>query len=734
MGLRLQSLGMRIPPQSFTVDDVKSCVGSRRILDVMNVDTQKDDTMTMKEWCNYYNSVERHQLLNVISLEFSHTKLEAHVDSPKIVKQMDWIDLVWPRHLKRMQKEGTNALHEMKYPKVQKYCLMSVKGCYTDFHIDFGGTSVWYHILKGGKIFWLIPPTETNIQLYEKWTLSGKQSDIFFGDTVEHCCRVKLISGNTFFIPTGWIHAVYTLEDSLVFGGNFLHSFGIEKQLRVAQVEDITKVPYKFRYPFFTEVLWYVLVRYVHCLMGKNHLSVNDDGESLLKSSAKNNDVHRKSVQPSDEEDKDSNQTIINEEEEETDESKENLALQPIQSFHSFTPSLKIHLTPFEISGLKSIVNWLTQLPPSKRFVPDLLLSAENLLNDVKTLIDDHQHDDHNLAITNRPVLFWLNKKILAKINSQAKKLQARNQNLNKNSVASNYPKPTFLGSIKRNNSSSSNQYQVKLGTTLSNDLIANSLKGLIEQTGLKSGLDSTPSESPFNKLPRSMSSEPTKNSHETSETPELENEMDHDDRAKFETKIENTQQNDLIKSEVNNGFKSDLVKTFSSNTVKLKKPIFVIRLALKKFSKINLADNLAEKKDVIQPILRFLSRNDLLKCMRVSKLWNVGIVKRQPRTLDLSWTKISRKQMCWLLPRLPQLKSLKMIGCSSLAVSALHSCDCPLLTHLDVSWTESFCEELMRCLLSKPNESRPGLLEFKTRLKFLTELRLAGTLLPFFC
>lgn len=33
-----------------------------------------------------------------------------------------------------------------------RYCLMSVKGCYTDFHIDFGGTSVWYHILRGGKV------------------------------------------------------------------------------------------------------------------------------------------------------------------------------------------------------------------------------------------------------------------------------------------------------------------------------------------------------------------------------------------------------------------------------------------------------------------------------------------------------------------------------------------------------------------------------------------------------
>lgn len=33
-------------------------------------------------------------------------------------------------------------------PNVQKYCLMGVKDSYTDFHIDFGGTSVWYHVLR----------------------------------------------------------------------------------------------------------------------------------------------------------------------------------------------------------------------------------------------------------------------------------------------------------------------------------------------------------------------------------------------------------------------------------------------------------------------------------------------------------------------------------------------------------------------------------------------------------
>lgn len=44
------------------------------------------------------------------------------------------------------------------------------------------------------------------------------------------------------FIFQGWIHAVYTPEDTLVFGGNFLHNFGIEKQLRIAEVEDVTHV------------------------------------------------------------------------------------------------------------------------------------------------------------------------------------------------------------------------------------------------------------------------------------------------------------------------------------------------------------------------------------------------------------------------------------------------------------------------------------------------------------
>lgn len=84
-----------------------------------------------------------------------------------------------------------------------RYCLMSVRGCYTDFHVDFGGTSVWYHIHQGGKVFWLIPPTAHNLELYENWLLSGKQGDIFLGDRVSDCQRIELKQGYTFVIPSG---------------------------------------------------------------------------------------------------------------------------------------------------------------------------------------------------------------------------------------------------------------------------------------------------------------------------------------------------------------------------------------------------------------------------------------------------------------------------------------------------------------------------------------------------
>lgn len=98
-------LGLTVPDSSFMVKDVRDLVGPKRTVDIMDCSTQKNSEMSMKEWEEYYTSPNRTRKLNVISLEFSNTKLDPMVIAPQIVRQIDWVDNVWPRHLKDQQTE-----------------------------------------------------------------------------------------------------------------------------------------------------------------------------------------------------------------------------------------------------------------------------------------------------------------------------------------------------------------------------------------------------------------------------------------------------------------------------------------------------------------------------------------------------------------------------------------------------------------------------------------------------
>ncbi|XP_026796313.3 lysine-specific demethylase 2A isoform X1 [Pangasianodon hypophthalmus] len=390
---KADGLGIQMPDPDFSVSDVKLFVGSRRMIDVMDVSTQRGMEMSMSQWRRYYETPasEREKLYNVISLEFSHTKLEHLVKRPASVDLIDWVDNMWPRHLKERQRDSTNVITDMQYPKVQKYCLMSVKGCFTDFHVDFGGTSVWYHILRGRKVFWLIPPTPHNLELYENWVLSGKQGDIFLGDKATACQRIELKQGYTFMIPSGWIHAVYTPEDTLVFGGNFLHSFNIPMQLNIYNIEDRTRVPAKFRYPFYYEMCWYVLERYLYCLTNTSHLTPEFQRHSL-GIGLKKDDFTKPNNENTEEK---------TEVKEEGDEEEEEAPSPPAR------PGVKVHLTPLELEGLWQLLHKLEALPAHKKCVPAGIRNAPALLGDIRALLEEHANDDPKLSYTGKPIVTW---------------------------------------------------------------------------------------------------------------------------------------------------------------------------------------------------------------------------------------------------------------------------------------------------------------------------------------
>ncbi|XP_012063004.1 PREDICTED: jmjC domain-containing histone demethylation protein 1 [Atta cephalotes] len=773
-------LGLRVPSSNFSVNDVRTCVGSKRVLDVMDVNTQKNEDMTMKEWQKYYEDPNKERLLNVISLEFSHTKLENYVQSPALVRQVDWVDVVWPRHLKESQVESTNLLEDMMYPKVQKYCLMSVKGCYTDFHVDFGGTSVWYHILHGGKIFWLIPPTEKNLTLYQEWVLSGKQSDVFFGDMVDKCGRISLTAGMTLFIPTGWIHAVYTPQDSLVFGGNFLHSFGIEMQLKVAQVEEHTKVPQKFRYPFFTEMLWYVLERYVHVLLGRSHLDISESQRQHL-----------------------------------------------VPQHHQH-----VHVTDFELHGLKSIVMYLHSLPSTKKNVPELMRDPVALIHDVRCLVEQHRHDNPEAAVTGNPVLppppplTIVDRERLRVVRKGFVKSQRHHSDKSERA----FPRRRRTRCKKCEACTRQDcrecvfcQDMVKFGGSgraKQTCLMRQCLRPMLPVTssckvcrldgwkqppapltgksfpttpstlmecsicfdivhpeciGLNSkeitvnddlpnswecpecfergrNLDCRPRHARGRtrklSISSAASSAPTTDS-ERAMTPSKQSRLDPNDAwndspgepAEGEQRM--TQQRTQL-----------AMQLIASSSRSLVRPHVVVRPTppppIQETDGEN-EQNLVYNKTAVLAIFRFLSIKDLLNCALVCRTWArystdfslwkkldmshyslrsvhlTIIVRRQPECLLLDWTNINKMQLAWLLERLPQLRTLSLQGCTWAGVRALKRCSCPPLEKLNLSYVTSLNDTVLQEILDSPTDSRPGIIDKTSRLKHLKNLSLAG-------
>lgn len=136
-------------------------------------------------------------------------------------------------------------------------------------------------MLRGAKEFVLLKPTPKNLSFYERWLCLPNQARAFFPELVtsrvtgvevlkadtskktpsDECdiMRVMLKTGQTTYIPSGWIHAVYTREDSIALGGNFMQGCGdaMTLQIRINDMETRTEVKSEYTSPYFWALQFY---------------------------------------------------------------------------------------------------------------------------------------------------------------------------------------------------------------------------------------------------------------------------------------------------------------------------------------------------------------------------------------------------------------------------------------------------------------------------------------------
>lgn len=99
----------------------------------------------------------------------------------------------------------------------------------------------------------------------------------------------------------------------------------------------------------------------------------------------------------------------------------------------------------------------------------------------------------------------------------------------------------------------------------------------------------------------------------------------------------------------------------------------------------------------------RLWTQIDLSRQRSITPPMLSGIIRRQPVSLNLGYTNISKKQLMWLINRLQGLLELNVSGCSWPAVSALCQAVCPCLRLLDLSRVEDLKDSHLRELLAPP-------------------------------
>jgi len=201
--------------------------------------------------------------------------------------------------------------------------------------------------------------------------------------------------------------------------------------------------------------------------------------------------------------------------------------------------------------------------------------------------------------------------------------------------------------------------------------------------------------------------------------------------------------------------------KIMAASKKQLRQPSYVFRPPPRTIKAQDVYEKLKKKPDldlkleeiVLLPVFKYLSTVDLATCGCVCKTWHTvsldpslwtvvdltgqkisshllsTTVQKQPVGLLLDWTNMGKQQLNWLLPRIPQTKDLSLVGLEyNMTVSALNTCNCPMLQELNLSFVANLNDTALHKLLTTPRDSRPGLLDKKSRLKNLKKLSLKNT------
>ncbi|KAJ9110223.1 hypothetical protein QFC22_004272 [Naganishia vaughanmartiniae] len=184
-------------------------------------------------------------------LEFTGTRLAESITLPFLQREINPL-VRFARHLKRS-----------KAVKASLYIMSSKAGSFTPWHVDAAGEAHWLSVVSGVKWVYLLPPTKHNVEIWRSAETGTIRADLIW---LPDLCRtpvvkVELKEGEALLIPSGYLHAVFTVEDSLALAGAWISEFNMGCHMVLRGLEIVAKNRKDNGYPQFERQCW-LIARY----------------------------------------------------------------------------------------------------------------------------------------------------------------------------------------------------------------------------------------------------------------------------------------------------------------------------------------------------------------------------------------------------------------------------------------------------------------------------------------
>jgi len=158
------------------------------------------------------------------------------------------------------------------WPNASVFLLISMQGTSMGYHLDLWATAVFYLVLWGQKMFVVAPPTPSNLRAFQAWQQGDERAGVGeFPAKLEGAKLLTLTQGQSLMLPSGWIHAVFTPEDSCVLGWNWQPKEQLPAMLSVVRAdwgpktEEMRQLK-AFKFEELVRKLWDVLAEEVASL------------------------------------------------------------------------------------------------------------------------------------------------------------------------------------------------------------------------------------------------------------------------------------------------------------------------------------------------------------------------------------------------------------------------------------------------------------------------------------